>query len=85
MKMEYIIKRNDVRLTVVDFLIALSLITLNVITMNLPPDYFTFFNLLSLVIFFYSDDNENWLQASASILHIGFFGYLFSILLNKVQ
>ena len=78
------IRRIDVSLTFFDLLFALSLIILNEITgLNLSPDYFTFFNLFSLVILYFSGNDEIWIEASTSTLHVGLYGYFFSILLNK--
>ncbi len=73
--------------TLFDILFALSLIIINNLTLNISPDYFTIFNVMSLIISLVCNSNDEfWLEVATSLFHIGVVGYFFSILLlNTVQ
>lgn len=77
----------NVLLTLFDILFSLSLIIINNLTLNLSPDYFTIFNVISLIISLGCDPTDRFfLEVATSLLHIGIISYFFSIvLLNTVQ
>ncbi len=77
----------NVSLTLFDILFALSLIIINDLTLNLSPDYFTIFNVISLIISLVCNPNDRFfLEVATSLLHIGVVGYFFSIvLINTIQ
>ncbi len=76
-----------VSLTLFDILFALSLIIFNNLTLNLSPDYFTLFNVASLIIALVCNSNDEfWIEVATSLFHVGVTAYFFSIvLLNTVQ
>ena len=77
----------NVSLTLFDILFSLSLIIINDLTLNLSPDYFTLFNVMSLIISLVCEPTDRFfLEVATSLLNIGIVGYFFSIVvLNTVQ
>ena len=70
-------------LNLLDIIISLSLIILNDLTVNLPPDIFNLFVVMSFITAAVFDD-DIWLQIATSCFNIGVFGYFISIvLINK--
>lgn len=77
-------------LNLFDILISLSLIILNDLTLNLPPDIFNLFLVMSFIIVLVSlvcdGYDEILLQIATSCFNIGVFGYFISILLiNTIE
>ena len=77
-------------LNLFDILFSLSLIILNDLTLNLPPDIFNLFLVMSFITVLVSlvcdGYDEILLQVATSCFNIGLFGYFISIvLINTIE
>lgn len=80
----------NISLNLFDILISLSLIILNDLTLNLPPDIFNLFLVMSFITVLVSlvcdAYDEILLQVATSCFNIGVFAYFISIvLINTIE